>query len=1013
MIKCKFLFIGILLLAYNVLFAQNITVTGRVVDKINNEPLIGVSVIDVQETARGTVTDANGNYSISVRTGNTLKFSYIGYTSMEIPVRNRARIDVEMEESSLALDEVVVVGISMRRADLTGAVGSISSDKLVEKPVTTINTALQGRVAGVYISNNPTPGSDASINIRGSNSISYGTDPVYVVDGIVMSSGISSINVNDVATIDILKDASATALYGSRGANGVVVITTKKGRKGGKISYDGWYGWESFSNKIPKLDAKETYDLRVDAFANLYMDQNPKADRQEYIRRIKSRGNPASIFEEYEYDAILSGKSYDWLDEVTRGGLQQNHSVNFSGGTDNGNYFISFGYHEQDGLIKKSDNTRHTGRVNLEQQIKPWIKIGTNSSFSRSKTSLVQSSVFGQSFGANPMYEPNDVDVYMKWGSSSQASAHNPIKSLTIDDDRISNRIYSTNYINILPVKELNLRAAYSLDYRNQTQYTYIPQDIGQSLQNSLNGRATHQKNEWLNWQWDISATYSNTFAEKHNLSAYFAFNASENNSEWNSVQADGFPSDEFSYYYLTAATKKADFVIQSDFQTSAIAAFVERFNYSFNNRYYATLTLRQEGSSRIAKQNRWGLFPALALRWAIAEESFLKNMGIFNQLNLRMGYGIVGNQNIPMYAYMSLYRPSVSGTTVSYRSDGRLGNPDIRWEQQKQLNVGLDASILNNRLSLSADYFNINNDDLLMQRTLSTLTGFNNTIANVGAMTNKGFEFTANARIIKRKDFNWNVSGNISFTKNKVTKLFGDVKAIYSYGGFTSSEIQRTGNLFVGESINNIYVWKYDKIVQEKDMDKISKMNLAGRTVRPGDIMVVDTDGNNIINDEDRYVVGNTDPKFYGGFSTDFKYRGIGLNAIFTYSQGLRRISGRYEGMINSSGLSVAHKDMLNRWTPQNTNTNIPRAYAASGRFGFGEVDWGVQDASFLRLSVLTLSYDLPAILLSKINISNVQIYATGNNVFCATKYKGFDPEGGDNYPTSRMFVTGIRLDF
>lgn len=1013
MTNFKFLLIGVLMLVCNVALAQNVTVTGRITDKATNEPLIGVTVFDERDVTKGTVTDVNGNYSISVKADATLKFTYIGYTAVEALVGDRTRIDLQMEESTREIDEVVVVGISMRRADLTGAVGSVTSDKLQEKPAATINTALQGRASGVYVSNNPTPGSDASIRIRGNNSISYGTDPIYVVDGIVMSSGFSSINVNDVATIDILKDASATALYGSRGANGVVVITTKKGKKGGKVSYDGWFGWESFSYEIPRMNAKETYDLRVDAFANLYMDQNPGADRQQYITDITTRGNAAAIFEEYEFDAIAQGKSYDWLEEVTRGGLQQNHSISFSGGSDNGNYFVSFGYYDQEGMIKNSNNTRYTGRINLEQQIKPWMKIGTNSSFSRSKTGLVQNSVFGQSFGANPMYEPNDKDVYMMWGSSSQSSAHNPIKTLTMDDDRYQNRINSTNYINITPIQELNFRAAYSLDYRNQTQYTYIPQDIGQSLQNSLDGRATHQKNEWLNWQWDVSATYTKTFAQKHRLSAYVAFNASENNSEWNSVQADGFPSDDFSYYYLNAATKKADFVLESDFQTNTIVAFLQRVNYSYANKYYATLTLRQEGSSRIAEEHRWGLFPAVALRWTISEESFLKNSGIFDQLNLRAGYGIVGNQNIPMYAYMSLYRPSVSGTTVSYRSDGRLGNPDIRWEQQKQLNIGLDVTTLNNRLSLSADYFHINNDDLLMQRTLSTLTGFNNTIANVGAMTNKGFEFTVNARIIDRNDFRWNVSGNISFTKNKITKLFGDVKAIYSYGGYTNSEIQRTGNLFVGESINSIYVWEYDKIAQQSDMDKISQMNLAGRTVRPGDIMVVDTDKNDVINDEDRYVVGNTDPKFYGGFSTDIKYKGIGLNAIFTYSQGLKRISSRYEGMINSSGLSVAHTDMLNRWTPQNTNTNIPRAYAASGRFGFGEVDWGVQDASFLRLSVLTLSYDLPMQWISKIKVSNAQIYLTGNNVFCATKYKGFDPEGGDNYPTSRMFVTGIRFDF
>lgn len=382
--------------------------------------------------------------------------------------------------------------------------------------------------------------------------------------------------------------------------------------------------------------------------------------------------------------------------------------------------------------------------------------------------------------------------------------------------------------------------------------------------------------------------------------------------------------------------------------------------------------------------------------------------------LKLRASYGIAGNQNIPNFANQTLFKTDYTNNSITYNVyDDRLGNSGLRWERQKQLNIGLDFAILNDRVTFTAEYFHINNDGLLMTRSLSPTSGFKKTIANVGAMTNKGVEFSVNAVVLEQNDFRWSVSANLSTARNRITKLFGNVDAIYNKGGFTGVEIQREGNLFLGESVNSIYVLKFDKIAQESDMARISEMNFGGRTVQPGDILPVDRDGNGTIDVNDRYVVGRKDPKFYGGFSTDISYKNFSLNAIFTYNYGAKRINYLYEGLMYGSGMSAAHTDILDRWTPEHTNTNIPRAYNGGSRYGAGDTDWSVQSASFMRLSTLTLAYNLPNTSIEKIGMRNLRIYVTGSNLFVLTKYKGYDPEGGDDFPMSRMFVTGVNFSF
>lgn len=1001
---------------------QNINVSGQVLDD-RGISLPQVS-ITLKGTKNGTVSSVDGKYSIQAPGNGILIFSFIGFVSQEVAINNRSTVNIKLSSDAVLMNEVVIVGASMKQSDLTGAVVNVNEETLKERPVTSINEALQGRAAGVFIKSNPEPGGNASIRIRGNNSMQYGGNPIYVVDGIVMERDFNMINLNDVASVNVLKDASSTALYGSRGANGVVVITTKKGQRGeGKITYDGWFGVQQFTNESLTLGAKDMYELRIDALENsqtvggAYYAANPNATRDDFISN-ELLGEGKLWFADYENESYRNGNSYNWLDEVTKSAVQQNHAISFSGGTDKNTYFMSLGYSDQQGLIESSGYKRYTGRINAEQTLKSWLKVGTNTSFTRSVDDLVDGKVFGVARAANPLLPITRDSLYLAWGNNWDINMENPFNSMRIDRDRTKGRLFSSNFLNVNPIKGLNIRTSLSVDITNQEYYEYVPSDIQQAKRDSYRGRAIHNFDHMTNFQWDNSVTYERNF-NKHKLTGLIGSSISKNKLDYTNVTARDFPIDDFGYYNLGAAFDKPNFALGSDFIASSLMSYLARANYDYDNRYFATVTGRYDGSSKFAKGNKWGLFPSFALAWNITNETFMQDQKTFDLLKLRLGYGSVGNQNIPDYSFYSLYSPSYSDGNVSFNSTGLRGTSALTWEKQDQLNVGLDLSMLNKRLQITAEYFNIVNSNLLMRRSLSTLTGYREAIVNIGEMTNKGVEFNVTGLIVDNKDFKWDISANISTDKNEITKLYGDVDAIYSFGGFTGTDIQRTGNFFLGESLNTIYMWEFDRIIQESDMDYVNGLTLPGKTLRPGDILPKDQqaegeDGYGIIDENDRIIVGKSDPKFFGGFSSQFSWKGVSLNTVFTYSYGAKAVSGYYESLMSGTGYGAAHTDMLNRWTTTNTNTNIPRAtYDNSVRFSSGETSWGIQNASYLRLSSLTLAYNLPASLTKKMGMSDLRLYTTGNNLFTVTKYKGYDPENGDGYPTAKMFVLGLNVSF
>lgn len=1005
------------------LLAQNITVTGKVIDTAS-EPVIGASVV-VKGTTNGSITDFDGNFTLSARKGDILHISYIGYVAQDVKVTGTQPVKVVMTEDAETLDEVVIVGTSMKKSDLTGAVASVSADVLQEKPVTNVNQALQGRVAGVFVSQGAKPSDDASIKIRGINTINGSTDPIYVVDGLVMDnsySGFNAVNLNDVASIEVLKDASATALYGSRGSNGVVVITTKKGRKGeGKVTYDGWIGFQTYANTPKTMDTKQLFELRKEAYINGYQQTNPDGDVNGYINDVVMGSN--RVFADYEFDAYKNNDNYDWLDAISRTGVQHNHVVSLSNGNDKGTYYISFGYTDNKGLIEKSEQKKYNGRINADQQIKSWLKVGTNTSFTRTENTLVDDGVMNRARNANPMLPISDEIMTLNWQGNYDQNNFNPIRSLRVDEDLVYNRLMSSTYININPIEGLNFRSTFSIDYAQKQKNKYTPNDIQEAYRYGTNGEAKDDHDSRTVWQWDNSLSYEKSFG-KHKLNAMVGTSATHTSFNYINATAKGFDLNWFGYHNLGAGYKVNERDLGTGWSESSLFSYIARVNYNYAGKYLLTATARYDGSSKFAKGHQWGLFPSFSAAWNIAEEQFMKDQPVFDQLKLRAGFGIVGNQNTVDndgnsvdFAYLSMCNPGNTVTNGIYsgtiKSNGRRGTPDISWEKQHQWNLGLDMGFLQNRIRFSVDAFLIKNKDLLLSRALPTTTGYNTTIENIGAIENKGLEFALNASLLRIKDFEWNFAATLSMDKNKVTQLYGDADVIYKVDN--DRNIQKEGNLFIGESRNTLYMWRTGGIAQAVDMETLNKMNWNGYNVNPGDLYPMDSHKDGQIDQNDRVVIGSTDPKFYGGFSTDFTWKGIALNAVFNYSYGAKKLSPWYESLIGSTGTGVASTDLLDRWTPENPDAAFPRVLAGFDyrHYGAGDMDFSVQKASFLRLSALTLSYTFDKKILDALQLTNLRVYATGSNLFCLTNYNGYDPETGDWYPPTRMYTFGINLAF
>lgn len=1016
--------------------AQNLQVSGSVIGKSDGEPLIGATVCEVGNEGNGTVTNLDGEFVLTISKGGNLKISYVGYTDEIVKATNGMK--VLLSEASQAIEEVVIVGTVMRKSDLTGSVAMVDAKTLAERPVTNVNEALQGRMPGVSITTNANPADDSSIKVRGINTINSGSEPIYVIDGQVMTNdfgGFSSINPNDVESIQVLKDASATALYGSRGANGVVLVTTKKAKKGeGSVTYDGWISITRISRRPETMSAQQLAELRMDAFANGHLMDNPQANRNDYINNTLLGTNLA--FSNEELATYRSGKSYDWLEQNLRTGIQHNHTVSFAKGADKSNVYISLNYSGVNGILGQSSQSKYNGRVNADAEIKSWLKVGTSTYLSYQSDDMHDNTVYTKALAANPLldyapyqdpataYDANHQFWYYQAMSSNYNNEFNPFTMKNVQYQRQRSHITSTNYLNVKFMEGLNFRSTLAIDLSNQKWFEYLPSNAPTSVRNEpqtpTKGDARAKQERWnrTNWQWDNTITFDHVWNKVHHLNAVVGTSATKTIGDYTKAQGLRFASDELGFKDLGGASKYESTDIDSDFYTQTLMSYLLRGNYVYAHKYYLTATARYDGSSKFAKGHQWGLLPSFSVAWDLRQEKFMEQVEWLDKLKLRVGYGVVGNQDIENYAYRTWYyqtanRVSVNGSTIGtsgISGSTNRGTPNLSWEKQKQWNVGVEFAVLNNRMNFNLDFFHIVNDDLLMQHSLPSTSGYSTTWENIGQVTNNGIEASMQASLITTKEFAWNVGLNISHDKNKVTKLYGDVKEIFN-------GTDREGNIFLNESLHTIYTLQCGGIATEANRNQWEGIDQNGHTVGIGDLFIVDQNGDKRINEQDRIVVGKSDPKLYGGFNTDFSYKGFRLNAVFTYSLGAKKISPYYEDLISSVGLSQASTDLLDAYSTSNTNGHYPRRVTNTSKYNgwkATDCDFAVQDASYLRLSTLSLSYSFDSKLLSQWHLGSLRLYATANNLFCATKYKGFDPETGDyGYPPCRSFTFGMNVSF
>lgn len=990
----------LLFFSYGMVYAQTVGISGKVISKADNMPLPGVTVV-VKNTSIGTTTDFDGEFFLEFNTEKpVLVFSYLGYKTIEVSLDAQAIIDISMEPDVSQLDEIVLIGYgSQKRKDLTGSVTSIKGEQLENLPLRSVDQALQGRSAGVFsVQSSGAPGAASSIRIRGGNSINGSNEPLYVVDGVPISSGsstsaaslnpLNTINPNDIASIDILKDASATSIYGSRGGNGVILITTKRGKSGkGTISLSSYYGFQKEIKRYDLLNAKQYEEL----------------------------ANEASLAEGggLIYDPSLNPISTDWQDQMLNNIAPiRNFNVSASGGNNGTNYLMSFDYFNQEGIIKSSDLERYSLRINIDSQINDLIKVGGSLTGSYVETNRANSGALSSMLTTAPNLPVRQSDETYTQFNNLGIGFNNPV-GLLYDYTNLNKsfRTLGNVYASANLLEGLTIKTSWGIDASYQKNDTYIPQTLYSG--SLVGGDASVFNSMNLTWLNENTINYKKTF-KKHTLDVLFGFTQQSSRFESTGVSATGFLNDVTTTYALGLGNPEAAELPSSQSANWAIHSYIGRINYGFNDRYLLTLTTRADGSSRFGSNNRFGFFPSAAFAWKAIEENFVKDLNIFSNLKFRASYGVTGNQdgigNNPSLDLWGGTRYVIGNQVVNGITPTQVPNRDLKWETTDQFDVGLEIGFLDNRLSFIADAYYKKTDDLLLNVVIPNTSGFESGLKNIGSIENKGIEFAIDAAIFD-KEFKWDFNFNITFNRNEIIDLGGE------------DEIIPAGTntiLKVNESLGTFYGFVSDGLFQNPE----EIIDSAQPTARPGDIRFVDFDENGIINEDDQQIIGNAQPEFYGGINNTFSYKGFELSVLFQYVYGNDLYNLNVVTLENLTGLQNQRTTVLDRWTPDNTNTIIPRA--TNTKPTNRPFDRYVEDGSYLRMKNIQLAYNLPQSVTSELGIQNLRIYANAQNLFTVTDYSGLDPEvsryGSDNirqgfdsgsYPNSKVFTLGLNVTF
>lgn len=1051
-------------------FAQQRKVTGRVTADEDGSPVPGVTVLVKGTTNIGTITDTNGDFSLSVpQTGATLRFSFLGKIPREIPVGSGNVINVVMKSSTVGLDEVVVVGYgTQKKSDLTGAVSTVTGEKLRNTVTTNIDQALQGRVAGVQVTQNSgQPGGAASLRIRGSSSITGSSEPLYVIDAVPFQGDgqvvagfdwaggangqnrvnpLSTINPADIVNIEILKDASATAIYGSRAANGVILITTRHGRTGeAKVSYNTYYAIQSLQKKLNMMDLPQFADYQLQISKDLNMTPN-----------------------EHYLDPSLLGPGTDWQNEVFRKAGIQSHQLSVSGGTEKTTYAISGGWFQQDGIIIGSSFDRLTTRMNLDSQLKKWLKVGGNIAYAKTNEKITLNDggdgVIMQALSMQP-----DVavkDMYGNYAGPDVALggvSYNPVAAALQRNNTLAReRVMVNVYGNATLMKGLDLRSEFGIDNNNALNKAFQPTYKWGALENTENQMRQRVEKNFF-WIWKSYLTYNLHFGELHNLTAMVGTEAQR--SDWEGIQITkkNFTSNDIQN--LSQGDDKTSSTTGWK-DASSLLSYFGRFNYNYADRYLATFTLRADGSSKFGPQNKWGYFPSGSLAWRISNEKFMKNVDAISNLKLRLGYGLVGNQAIGTYLYGSSLITVLTPFGTAYRME-KISNPNLKWEATAQYNLGVDLSLFYGRVDLSIDLYSKQTKDMLLQLSIPSYLGgtgwddISAPYANVGKMENKGFEITLLTRNIMREKFSWSTDFTFTLNRNMVKELDAPNRVywggLYWYSEFQTVTMTAAGHplgVFYGYQTEGFFTDQEDILnhaVQIVDPTSITAeapkgKNLVNKTtgVWVGDIKFKDLNGDGVINTDDQTVIGDPNPDFSFGFNNTFSYGPFDLSIflsgaygydILNYSrvviEGMTSIYNNQSASVdnrarvalkdpNGSDLDPANVYLANpdAALPRPTTTDNNRNNRMSDRF--------IEDGSYLRIQNISLSYTLPKHWSQAVKVDKLRVYVNGQNLFVLSNYSGYDPEIGafnqnsrmqnidmGRYPSPKMISFGLDIEF
>jgi TonB-linked SusC/RagA family outer membrane protein len=1018
--------LGVALLPAGAVAQERGSITGLLTDQSSGQPLVNVQVA-VVGARLGALSNQQGRFLITgVEAGTyTIEATLLGYKQVRREVTvgaGPAVVNIEMEVDILRLDELVVVGYGVeKRRNVAGAVGSLKPEAAMEMPTPAVEQVLQGRVSGVQVSQNSgVPGSAISVRIRGSSSITAGNQPLYVIDGVPMTQGnfsalgyggqavdaLADLNPNEIESIEVLKDASAAAIYGSRASNGVVLVTTKRGaaKERADIQFNAYYGTQRDWKRVDFLNTDQYIELQNEARRNAVTGAHP--NYFGYKGTTPESGTPYAV-------EIEPGAYTNWLDQVLRSAPISSMTGSIAGGTDRARYFVSGSHFNQDGIVQGYGYERLNSRVNLDYSATDRLSLGTNVALTRSVTQRTRGDntiygPFANAIATRP-YEP----VYNEDGTYSSNSYANPVGLAKENKgEERGVRILGNAFARYSLLPWLGARASVGLDQFTLRSRRYDSPLIGPG--NSTDGAAAVADAFVNKVTYEGTVDWLRDLDERHSISGVVGMSYEENTDERNWVTGQKFPSSYFRH--LTSA---AEITGGSSSLTSwSLMSYFTRLSYTLDDRYTLTFNVRTDGSSRFGKDTRYGVFPSGSLLWRVGDEAFLQDQGIVQNLALRLSYGRTGNQSgIGNFAARGLIEGGENYAGRPGLAPTQLANPNLKWETTDQFNIGTDFAVLGDRLSFNIDYYTKKTNDLLIARPVPTTTGYNTLTSNVGAMENKGVELAARAQILQggAEGLNWTVDANVAKNKNEVTRLFEN-QPISS--GFASRAM-------VGQPLGVFYGYVTDGIF--KTQDEVAEHATQEKHTAPGDIRFKDINNDGVINDDDRTVIGSPWPDYVGGITNTLNFRGFDLSAFVQFSQGNKIYNANriyqeaYGAYLDNSTVRA-----LQRWTPENPDATEPRAIRADPNGNTRDSDRFIEDGSYVRLKNVVFGYTLPSSAAGRLGFQRLRVYLQGQNLLTSTKYSGFDPEvnyggetsiarGTDFYtlPQARSVTFGVNIGF